>query len=394
MKQLIRNNRLIDAKPEGNSQWLCPSQEIIRSVQVRIAGITAGRTMEESFISDATLSTTGAVLGSVCWTDSHKTMPRPECFILYKLPQLESAPIRDDSVEPSSPVAFSYSCQIFHNKEGSDFCFAYDVLADDVVLVPSKPFLPATQHLKMLFGRLCASTLKPRFELPEPIDMTHSSFEEMSLARYSDVVYAEVNADNVFDRANVSIDLFSNTKMKKEFSSPHEQFAFGHLPISVFGEVSRNGYGHLHPSVKCGNAQNAVLDGETSWRIIPYASIEDGLGLCLLAALISPLDCSSNQLGLKIGKLSSHLSVNGIVELEIRLVRFPARVDGIIDCFRIDRKGLPDDEAISKFNLYCGSVIHKGMNDGQIFKPFGNEENSGWQFIPRLKSWASLPYAS
>jgi len=382
MKEIIRNNRLIDGEPESNSQWLCSSQEIIRSIQIRIARITTNRTMEETFISNSSFSAMRTILGSISWTDSHETMSFPECFILNECSQLESAPITEDSIEYSSSVALSYSCQILHDKQGFDFCFTNNSLADNMVFISHEPFLPTTQQLKMSFGGLCAFTLKSRLETSKPINMMLYSFEETFFAGNCKLVYAEVNANKVFDRANANINLFGNTKMKKDFSTSQKQLTLSNLPISILTKIGWNDYGNLYPSTNCADAQNTIFDAEASGRVISDTAIENGFGFSSFTAFISSLDCSGNQLGLERGKSSPHLAINSIIKLKVGRMFFPTNVNSVIDCIRIDRNCLPDKQVISKSNFYYGSVIHKDMNDEQVYKGYGQMSSGYYGAIP------------
>src|SRR3990167_1546202 len=388
---IVHNNRLVDIKPESNSQWLCPLQEIIRSVQIRIGGIPTNITMEKTFVSDAEFSTSRTGLGSIFWANSHKTMPFPECFILNELPQLESTPIRDYSIKSFPPIMFSYSSQVFHNEKSFDSCFSYNILANDMIHISGEPFLSASQSFEMFLGRFCAFALELRFELPESINMMHSSFKEFSLACYSDMIYAEVNANNVFDRANISIDFFSNTKMKIKFSSFHKEFTFIDFPINIFREISRDGNRNFNPSINCSNTQDIIFDREASWWIISDASIKDRFGFCISTAFIGSLDCSNNKLGLKFRTINSHIFIDSIIEFKVGRISFPADIDCIINCLRIDRKSLSYNDIIIKFDFDYSSVFHKNMEDEQIFKTIGNEEDNERQFIPQINQWASLP---
>lgn len=372
---IVHNNRLVDIKPENNSQWLCSLSNINRSIKVGITGIPTGITMKKTFISDTKFSTMRTGLGSVFWTNSHKTMPFSECFILYELPQLESAPIRDFSIENSSPIPSTYSCQVFHNEECPDFCFTYNTLTNDMVHITSKPFLSATQSFEMFFGRFCASTLKPCFEASEPTNMMFDIPEEMFIACYCNIINAEVNTNKVFDRANISINLFSNAKIKEEFSSSHKEFTFGYFPIRIFGKVSRNGYRGFNSTIDCGDTQNIIFDGETSLGIIPNTSIENGFRFGSFTAFISPLNCSNNELGLESWEVNPHIFIDSIIKFKIRLMLSPTRIDSIINSFGINRNGLSDKQIIFNLNLNNSSVFHRNMEEEYIYKTIGNEED-------------------
>jgi len=379
----VHNNRLVDIKPEGNSQWLCPSQEIKRSIQVGITGIPTVVTMKKTFISDTEFSTMRTGFGSICWTDSHKIMSFSECFILNELSQLESAPVRDSSIEYSSSVSFSDSCQIFHNKESFDFCLTYNTFADNMVHISSKPFLSATQFLETPLGRFCAPTLKSCFELPEPINMIYSSIEEFLIACYSNMIYAEVNTNKVFDRANIDINLFSNAKIEEEVSSSHKEFTFSYFPIKIFPEVFWNLNRNLYSSVDCTNTQDVLFDRETSWRVVSDTATEERFGFSSSATFISPFDSSSNELSLELWKLNPHVMIDSIIEFEVGMMNFPVGVNSVINSIRINSDGLPNCNTIFQSNLDCSSVFHKDMKEEQIYKTI---EKGGWQFIPQIKS--------
>lgn len=332
--------------------------------------------MEKTLVSDAKFSAMRTYLGSVFWRDVHKAMSVPDCLILNKLFQLEPAPIRNDSIKYSSPISFSYSCQVLHNKEASDLLRFYDLLAYDMVHVSGKPFLSAFQSFEMPLGRFSAFTLEPCFKTSEPINLRFDISKELSIRSYGNLVYAEINTNNIFDRANVDADLSGNSKVEVEISVPHKKFAFSELPVSILGEVCWNFNLGFGPSFDCADAQNIVFDREASWWVVPDASIESGFGPCYLATLMCSLDSSCNELGLEMRKLSSHFSVNSIVELEIGSVSFPTDADCIVYSIRISGKSLPDKRIVFNLNLDYGSVFHKSMEEEQVFKNIGNEEDA------------------
>jgi hypothetical protein len=379
----VCDNRLVDIEPLNNSQWLCPLQEIIGSIKVRITGISAIVTMKESFITNTEFSTTGTSLGSICWIDSHKHMTIPYCFIFNELSQLESTPITYSSIKDSASVPFTYSCQILHNKECSNFNTFNNLFAYYMVHIASKPFLSAFKHFQMFFGRFCAFTLKPCFKASEPINMMFDTAEELSVAGNSKMVDTQVNTNNRFDRANVDVNLISNTKMEIEFSTSQKQFTFSNVPFSIFGEVFRDSDWYLNPSINCANAQNIVFNGETSWWVIPDATIKDWLGLRLFTAFISTFDCSYNQLRLELWEFNPHIFINSIIKPEIGFISFPTNINSIVDSIRIDRKSVPDGNIIYNLDFDSGSILHIHIKTPIVYKPYASLSSVQWYINTR-----------
>jgi hypothetical protein len=376
MKQLICDNRLIDRKPESNSQWLCPLLKIKRSIQIGITGITTKITMKKPLITDTEFMAVGTSLGSICWTHSHRKMSVLECFIFDKLSQLESTPIRNDSIKSLATILFTDSFQIFESEECWDLLCFYNLLAYNMIHIPSKPFLSATQSFEMSFGRFRAFTLKLTSDASESINIIFDIPEEFAIASNGEMVNAEVNANNVFDRANVCINLFGNPKMEKEFSTTDNKFTLSNIPIHILSEIFWDYDWNLNPTLDTTNAQDVIFNSKTTRGIIPNATIKEGLGFCKNATFISTLDCSNNELGLELREFSPHLIINCIIEFEIRMIPIvPTNINGIINSIGIDSNSLPKNEVIFEFNLNDGSVFHNTNKTEVIYKHIGNEEN-------------------
>jgi hypothetical protein len=102
-----------------------------------------------------------------------------------------------------------------------------------------------------------------------------------------------------------------------------------------------------------------------------------------------------NEVGLKLWEFGSHLAINSIVEFEVRMIMLPAYVDSIIDCFGIERKGLPYNKVVFKLDFDYSSVFHKYMEDEQIYKTIGNEEYANLLIhIPPMPKGHGLPVAN
>lgn len=314
--------------------------------------------MKKSLITDTKFATMRTDLGSVCRRDSQKAMPVADSLIFNELPELQSAPITNHAIEFPSPVPSSDSCQILHNKEGSGFSAAYNLFAYYMVHITSKPFLPAFQPFQVPTGRFCAFTLQSCFQILKSSEMLLNIAEEKPVAGYSETVYTEVNTDQSFDRAEVDVSLFGNTKMKIQAAIAQEQLAFSHLPVSIFREIRRDSYWQFDSAFDSAEAQNIIFEGETSRQIISDAAIEEGLGFCLLAAFNSTLDGGSDKLGLQLRKFSPHLTIDSIIQFQVRTISSPANINGIIDSITIDRKCLSDNCIINQFDFDDSTVFH------------------------------------
>jgi len=369
MKKIITcYNRLVDIQPKNSSQWLCSSQKIKRSVQIRITGITTMVTMEKTFISDTKFSTMGTGLRSISWTNSHSHVPFSNCFILNELSQLKSTPITNHSIKPFASVSFSYSCQILHNKEGSGFNTLYNTFAYNMVHISGKPFLSARQSFKVSLSRFSAFTLKPCSKTSEPINMIFDITKELLVACNSNVVDTQVNTNHTFDRAKVDIDLIGNTKIEEEIAIPHKEFTFSNAPISIFGEIGWYIKREFNSAIDCAKAKNIAFEGETPCGIISDTAIENRLGFRPFTAFISPLDSSYNELGLELWEFGSYDMITGIIEFEVGFMSFPTYINSIIDCIRINRDSISDRSIVFKFDFNNGSVFHINQNVFEVYK--------------------------
>ena len=256
MEIIYTNDGLIDKQPQNITHCVCSASEIVRSVQVSIAGIATVQAFDKPSLS---------------WTDCHNFVASSACFgcvgtgdgngqdaslgslVFNHSLEAGKRPVAQESVEFPSHPSPSDAFEIFQNKNIPCICASDNLLADDVVDTAHKT-CPSALHLsEMLFGRLRSFGNELFLQPSHPVQLflNQSTIKKQAVACGGDVVYAEVDSDGFRVQATTKFtNLFGNNDVKKQMLSIFDKRGTGYVPIRITFEIVRNKDVELYPSIQ------------------------------------------------------------------------------------------------------------------------------------------------
>ena len=194
-------------------------------------------------------------------------------FIADEVLKLEEAPTVEPSVKSLSLPLPSDSFQVLHN---DNVCALDYFLAHDVVVASHKTFLSAAQSPETSLGRFCSFALQHSSQVVELMNSCFWSFEYNAVACDGEVVYSEVDAENLLRSVVTDFDLFGKTEQEKASSFfVNSEQALDNFPTEIFHVAFGNCEGNFYPALQGANAQNIVFEGSAAWKIITNGSIRD-----------------------------------------------------------------------------------------------------------------------
>ena len=193
-------------------------------------------------------------------------------FVLDEALKLEKAPVAHPVVHTLSKSSSSDSFEVFQHYPSTikarDYALAY------VVINPShEPLLSATQLPEKLFRRASAFGLKNRTQMLKlPLNLLNfRRVVEHTIARDSEIVNSEVNAENTLLRSVVNgISLFRKSEQKISLFPPvNSKQALGQLP--TFEALNVTGWNfddEFLTAFDGSDSQDIAFQTSGAWEII------------------------------------------------------------------------------------------------------------------------------
>ena len=250
------NNRLIDKQPQNITHCVCSASEIIRSVQVSIAGIATVQAFDKSSLlrSDChDFVASSASFGCVGTGDGNSQDASLGSLVFNHSLEAGERPVAQEGIEFLSHPSPSDAFEIFQNKNIPCICASDNLLADEMVDTAHKTCPSTLQFPEMPFGRLRSFGnelfLQPshtmQFFLNQP------TIKKQAIACGGYVVYAEVDSDSFRVQATTKfIDLFGNNDVKKHVLAIFDKRGTGYVPIGIAFEIVRDKDVELCPSIQ------------------------------------------------------------------------------------------------------------------------------------------------
>jgi hypothetical protein len=338
------------------------------------------------------LSTFMADLGGIVRFDLNKFDPLSLGFVLNKALKLEKTPVSNPVVHNMSSILIPDSLQVFHynlvaNKSGNN------LLTDTMVHISHKPLFSSRDFSKQSLGGASAFGLKfasqefePSLDLFDLIGM-----EKPAVRCDGEIVYSEVNAKNsILDIRAFDINLFGEREQEEASSLLiNFQETFFDVPREVFFEAVRNNKRNLDSSFDGSNAEYVIFNGSTARKIVSHGtSVDDWFALSLFDHSTGLLDASDCELTLQ--PRLFEMRINKGVKFDVVTdFFFPCGINAELKSFGIDFESFDYFGGLDYLDFCSCSDVHNSIKEQDIFKSFG-----GWQFLPRMNSWVSLPHES
>jgi len=291
-------------------------------------------------------------------------------FVLDKALQLIERPVIKPSVKSFALGNLTDSFEIFHKNCVS---VADNRFAHNMVVVPHKAFLSATQLPKKSFGRFCAFALQPFTQVVELSDLCFWGFKENSLACYSEVVYSDINTHNPVATRNWSVDV-SGKSYVKEQSSFSILYNLKSLvsPVKVFPIVFRNLYWNILPFAFNKSSNPYLFKGESKQVSIKadrarfYNRFLFKLGAFKIFR--SLCYCFTGKIG---RKQLSQIPVNEMMKLKsVAYLGFKSFVNSILNSLKKGAGHIKQLLITGNFQFDGGNRFHKLNAEQLIYKPY------------------------
>ena len=315
-------------------------------------------------------------------------------FVLDETLQLEETPITEYPIHSFSFALFPDAFQVFHNNlvsvEVGNNVFTYTMV---FMLHPTS--FSSRYFFKQSSAGASAFALKLRTQVFE------LSFDLFDLCRIikpairsnGEVIYSEVNAQNNVLRSVVLLsgrNLFRESEQEETSAFfIHSQKAFGNFPFEITSITVRDIKVKGLSAIKQSQDKGIPFKVSTSWEIVSDGcSLDNWLGLSLLNHSTSLSHTGDSYLGREI-KLLSDSVIDSIVEFEVLSdFIFPSIVNTELQRFCVSINSSNYLRSWIDTDFSSNYASHSSCKTQQVFKSFGGK----WQFLPRLKSWVSLPH--
>jgi len=357
------------------------------------------RTRKTTIGTRTKLTTSMADLRSVIRFNSNNFNTIHYSFILDETLQLKETPITNPIVHNPTSMLFSNSFEVFHYnlisvKLGNN-------VFTDVVVNPSHPTsFSSREFSKQSLTGTSAFSLQfttQIFELPFNL-LYFSRIIKPAVRTDSEVVYSEVNAQNIVLRTNV---LLSDSNLFRECEQEetsaffiHPEKALTNFPSEVIFVTSRNVQFELLPNFEKSQNQLVGFDIGTSWEVIPNTcSIYNRLGFSLLDHSTSLLHTSDCYLGREFETLTDSL-IDSIMQFEVLSdFMFPSIINTELKSLSV---GFDSSNYLFSWidSNFCSDIrSHIKVEDDGLFKCYasasGRNTQRRYALLPRLKSWVS-----
>ena len=304
--------------------------------------------------------TTG--LGSKVRLYKDNTLAFPFSLVFDETLQLIESPRVEPSVESlahKSVPALSYSFKVFQN---DNVCVLDNLFAYEMVGMPDIAFLPSRNQFKLSFTGFCAFALQPSPQILELHNLGFGSFEDNSLACYSEVVYSDINTHNlaVATRSG-GVDVSGKSDMKKHPTF----FILNNLkslvsPVKIFPIIFRNVYGNIFSLLgyKSGNPNLFKTESKEISIEADWARFNNGLLFKLNSFKVFRSLCYGFTSKIS-RKPSSNILIGKMMKFKpIAYLGFKSFINSVLDCLKKCIAHIKQFFVVLNFQLYGSNGFH------------------------------------
>jgi|SRR3972149_11475269 len=361
-------DRQTDILPESHSQWLDSISDVEGRIEVGVAGVPASA-MKEACGSDSDISTsrTGLACISRVYFDNDNAFFY--CFVFHKGLQLCECPAMQLPVESPAfiPADMLY---VFHSENIAISKSFNNLLANFVIFASHEPRPSTRQSFEMSLGRFRAFALQGRYKSLMLSHLRNDTAKEFAARSNGKMLYSDINAQNspMSSRAKRHVNVFGNTEMK-EYSVllVYGQDAFPNIPVVILGSILWYFYMELLATMNSSNAEDSILIGEASWRIVSHeSSLNYGFVLGFLNHATSLFDTGTSELGMETKRTDMSID-KWLQSVSVLDSVLPSGVYTVLECILINRNSFAHRFIIRQFQTNY-STRHNQFNDRKLFK--------------------------
>lgn len=338
------------------------------------------QTIKKVKVSRTNKTTRGTSLRSHVRIDKINNLTFSFSLVFDKALQLIETPTVHPSIKSLSFYNLTYSFKVFHHNYVS---VADNVLANYMVVVPHKTFLPTGQLPKQSPRRFCAFALQPFTQVVELNNLGFGSLKNNSLASYSKIVYSEINTQNPVATRSWSVDPSGKSDVKKQSSFPVlDNLKSLVLPIQIFPVVFWNIYLNILPFEFCESGKPYFLKGESKQVSVEvdWTGLDNWLNFKLGSFKIFRSLC--NGFASEVSrKPFSEVFVDKMMKIKsIAYFDFKSFVDSVLNCL-LESVGHIKQLFINwNFEFYCGNRFHINKLDGFLYKAYARMSSGYFQY--------------
>lgn len=325
-------------------------------------------------------------------------------FVADEFMQLVEAPAVKPEVHLSASMHLPDAFEVFKD-DGSCLAVVNYGFADDMVPVSLETSLPARNLLEEFLCGASAFALEPcsqTLEL-ESVFFDFTSTKELFSAGDCDVVYADVNTQLKSVRIRLDVDISGKQNMQKHLALVTKDSSCLSRPVKILPVVLWNFDWNGDSSFRSRELNFVSVESECSFVEVErheflegWLDFELGGFECLRSNSVSVDDELAWQV-----ELSSCVSIAEMVQ-PIPVVDFgsEAPVSNIVNSSAVFVHHINKQSIVWNFEFDCDNRLHTHKKATIVYKPYVHGErkwamaNGGWQFLPLLKQWVSLPRIS
>ena len=357
------------------------------------------QTLKETFGTRTNLSTSGAGLGSVVRTNLDYANPLPFSFVFDKFLKLKETPAIQPEVKPLTFPNISYSFKVLQYNSSS-VAICNNPFADGMIPVSLETPLSAGNLFEQFLGRTSAFALEscPQTLEFEPVSFNLITAKELPIARYSNMVYSDINTNLKSVRNLVDADVSGKSDVKEEPALfVNSQKSSLVTPIQIFKVIFWNLNRDINPFFK--SRKLDFIFAESKCSLVEgkrHKLFENRFASFVSLNRFKSLRCYSIGIYDKLRgqfKAFSCLIIAKMMQfVSVAYLGFKSFISNILNSFRVLLHGFKK-QIIFRYLYFNSSYrLHK-LNVGQlIYKYYAQMSSGGWQFLPLLKQGVSLPY--
>ena len=327
-------------------------------------------TKETGTVAGTDTFAVGTGLASHVRIDKNCLLPLHLGFVSNHILQLPESPAINPSVKSFSHVFIPASSDVRQVLKDEHISCADDLFADSMVEITHIAFPSATESFEFSFGRLCVFALQSS---SQPLMLLYSglmTFEDISIACYSEVVYSDINTNN-FLRVTVSSDVFGDCDVKEPSSLlVFDEHCSLEIPTMVFRVVFVDVKRNINSLVVGSNSYLIPFETCKSFVKKNRSRFDKWFRTSQVFGTLITFKCFcygiARELCFKV-EFASDFLIDKVVECKFMFDVFsPTSIYSKLNCFLIRVR---DCFNLRNFlNLNLDSDTHKMVNSSQVFK--------------------------
>ncbi len=354
---------------------------------------------KKTFGTRTNLSASGTGLGSKVRTNFNYFNSLSFSFVFDEVLQLVETPTIKPEVKSLAFPDFSYSFDILQYNSSS-ITVANNLFADVVVYPSLETSFPTRNFFEKFPSRVSAFGLKfcPQSLEFEPIGFNFIPAKKLPIACYSNMVYSDINTNLKSVRNLVDVNVSGKCYIEEEpaFLVKSQESSLV-APRKIFEIIVWDVYRNIYPFLNCGKpdvifskCKSPLIESQRHkfLKLRFFAFI----GFNRFKSLGSYSIGIYNELRRQFKAFSCFIITKMMKLVSIAYFGFKSLISNVLNSFRILLHSFDKKFVFRDFQLDGGYGLHNYLKDKVVYKPYVHMSNGGWQFLPRLKLWVSLPY--